>query len=85
MVKAHGQATNAAELAGVKLLELATRCHAREMSGRMLRRLPVLAHSRHIRAHSTNVSAVRWISAMIQCVDAESDQMDKVEGKLAEL
>ncbi|KAK4050831.1 hypothetical protein OIV83_003253 [Microbotryomycetes sp. JL201] len=47
------------------------------MSGRTLRRLPVIAHANHIKTHS-RVSLETWIEAMMKAVVDERSQMDKV-------
>lgn len=44
------------------------------MSGRTLRRLPVLAHSKYIRSQS-KVSLEVWIEAMITTVKEEGEQL----------
>ncbi|GAA5821263.1 hypothetical protein JCM10212_004223 [Sporobolomyces blumeae] len=75
-----------------KLLRLAEKCQG--LSGRTLRRLPVLAHARHISlahgATTSSGSASRssrrkvpklevWLDAMDKCVDEEASEMDKVD------
>ncbi len=50
------------------------------MSGRTLRRLPVLAHARYI-GYSKDISAPveEWIEAMYKVVQDEGKQMKKLE------
>ncbi|KAM0790830.1 hypothetical protein ACM66B_004675 [Microbotryomycetes sp. NB124-2] len=57
------------------LCQLAHAC--RGMSGRTLRRLPVIAHATHIKKHS-RVPLHAWIEAMMKAVADERAQMDKV-------
>ncbi|KAK4050742.1 hypothetical protein OIO90_004964 [Microbotryomycetes sp. JL221] len=59
-----------------KLFELAHTCHG--MSGRTLRRLPVLAHANHIRTHN-RVSLENWIDAMCKSAQQEAEQMNRVK------
>lgn len=53
------------------------------MSGRSLRRLPVLAHARHIGINTTDEmhqSPVEdWIEAMQRVVEEEGEQMNRLE------
>lgn len=49
------------------------------MSGRLLRRLPVLAHARHIGMGGSKRPKMQvWLDAMTKCVREEGRQMDKV-------
>ncbi|GAA5959456.1 hypothetical protein JCM3765_002332 [Sporobolomyces pararoseus] len=71
----------------LKLGRLAEKCQG--MSGRTLRRLPVLAHARHIGLHAAASSTRRgaksrmpqmevWLEAMQRCVEEEGKELDKV-------
>ncbi|GAA5845714.1 hypothetical protein JCM3766R1_001146 [Sporobolomyces carnicolor] len=73
----------------LKLERLAEKCQG--MSGRTLRRLPVLAHARHIGLHAVaprsgpgrkNRSRMPkmevWLEAMDKCVEEEGVELDKV-------
>lgn len=51
------------------------------MSGRTLRRLPVLAHAKHIGMTTHKPKMEVWLRAMAASVKEEGEQMDKVEGK----
>ncbi|GAA5856603.1 hypothetical protein JCM8547_005885 [Rhodosporidiobolus lusitaniae] len=66
-----------------KLFELAGVCQG--LSGRTLRRLPVLAHARHLSLSTSFSSASRprlqkWLDAMQKCVEEEGREMERVEG-----
>lgn len=53
------------------------------LSGRSLRRLPVLAHARHIGSHfafGPKPKLEVWINAMRRCVEEEGKEMDRVSG-----
>ncbi|GAA5858012.1 hypothetical protein JCM5353_008163 [Sporobolomyces roseus] len=72
-----------------KLYNLAAKCQG--MSGRTLRRLPVLAHARHIGLHaqggkkkggSRMPKMEIWLEAMEKCVEEEGNELDKVEGNI---
>jgi len=64
------------------------------MSGRTLRRLPVLAHARHIGLHAQGGGGKKkkggsrmpkmevWLEAMEKCVEEEGNELDKVEGNI---
>ncbi|OWZ64058.1 hypothetical protein AYX14_02772 [Cryptococcus neoformans] len=65
------------------LADLAVRCHAIELSGRTLRKLPVIAHARHLSSSSSSTSSMgeyrslkveRWIEAMHKVVDVEQEK-----------
>ncbi|TNY17990.1 thyroid receptor-interacting protein 13 [Rhodotorula diobovata] len=63
------------------LYSLAHQCQG--LSGRTLRRLPVLAHARHIAvayASSARPRLATWLEAMRKTVEEEGREMDKVEG-----
>ncbi|GAA5893987.1 hypothetical protein JCM6882_007951 [Rhodosporidiobolus microsporus] len=65
------------------LADLARQCQG--LSGRTLRRLPVLAHARHLSSSSFASSGLRprlekWLDAMKRCVEEEGREMEKVEG-----
>ena len=65
---------------------LALACHAQRLSGRSLRRLPVLSHARYIGMTSGSASDVEvWLKAMSKCVEDEGKQMELVEKGIAEL
>lgn len=49
------------------------------MSGRTLRRLPVLAHARYIGMSLNSPPMEVWLEAMSKAVKEESDQMDLVD------
>ncbi|TYJ51399.1 hypothetical protein B9479_008031 [Cryptococcus floricola] len=69
---------------GASLAELAIRCHAIELSGRTLRKLPVLAHARYLSSSSGEHRAQkieRWIDAMNKVVAVEAE---KKEGPVSE-
>ncbi|BGP42320.1 hypothetical protein JCM10449v2_006325 [Rhodotorula kratochvilovae] len=71
------QETRCSEL----LYSLAHECTG--LSGRTLRRLPVLAHARHIAvsyASSARPKLEVWLEAMRKTVEEEGREMDKVEG-----
>ncbi|KAI0346929.1 P-loop containing nucleoside triphosphate hydrolase protein [Trametopsis cervina] len=75
-------------IVAIKLLSLAEKCRAQEMSGRSLRRLPVLAHARYVgtmphlgplRSENTERKARKgatdiqlWLDAMENVVDAQA-------------
>ncbi|GAA5823877.1 hypothetical protein JCM11251_003328 [Rhodosporidiobolus azoricus] len=66
------------------LADLAERCKG--LSGRTLRRLPVLAHARHLSSSSSLGAASRprlekWLEAMVKCVEEEGREMEKVGGE----
>ncbi|GAA5897625.1 Pch2p [Sporobolomyces salmoneus] len=72
-------------LCSLKLEKLAEKCQG--MSGRTLRRLPVLAHARHIGLHGATSSSRSksrmpkmevWLEAMEKCVEEEGKELDKV-------
>ncbi|WVR03590.1 hypothetical protein IAU60_000582 [Kwoniella sp. DSM 27419] len=68
---------NKSDRASGALAELATRCHAIELSGRTLRKLPVLAHARHLCSASAENRAIRlerWIEAMSKVVGNEEEK-----------
>jgi hypothetical protein len=53
------------------------------MSGRTLRRLPVLAHARHMSNAAPGTGPIKmriWLEAMKKSVQEEGDQMDKIDG-----
>lgn len=56
-----------------------------QMSGRTLRRLPVLAHARHIGMSGSGggrggkLGMERWLEAMVKCVGEEEEQMGRIE------
>lgn len=55
-----------------------------EMSGRTLRRLPVLSHARHLGMTSTSTASIpvkmwKWLKAMEKCVLEEGEQMEKID------
>ncbi|WVO23443.1 uncharacterized protein IAS62_004797 [Cryptococcus decagattii] len=65
------------------LVDLAIRCHAIELSGRTLRKLPVIAHARYLSSSSSSTSSMgeyrsfkveRWIEAMNKVVDVEQEK-----------
>ncbi|GAA5991775.1 hypothetical protein JCM10908_001136 [Rhodotorula pacifica] len=63
------------------LYELAEQCKG--LSGRTLRRLPVLAHARHIGISHNNSQAPKletWIGAMRKCAAEDGREMEKVNG-----
>ncbi|GAA5930767.1 hypothetical protein JCM3775_003860 [Rhodotorula graminis] len=63
------------------LFSLANQCQG--LSGRTLRRLPVLAHARHIAvsfASSARPRLATWLEAMRKTVEEEGREMDRVEG-----
>ncbi|GJN92359.1 hypothetical protein Rhopal_005389-T1 [Rhodotorula paludigena] len=65
------------------LFSLAQQCQG--LSGRTLRRLPVLAHARHIATSFASAARPRlqtWLEAMRRVVDEEGREMDKVEGRV---
>ncbi|KPV73534.1 uncharacterized protein RHOBADRAFT_38097 [Rhodotorula graminis WP1] len=64
------------------LFSLANQCQ-QGLSGRTLRRLPVLAHARHIAvsfASSARPRLATWLEAMRKTVEEEGREMDRVEG-----
>ncbi|KAG7097203.1 hypothetical protein E1B28_004574 [Marasmius oreades] len=74
------------KLVGLRLLGLATQCRVQEMSGRALRRLPVLALARYIGIgkipdssegkHTANADA--WFDGMENIVQQQAQQRDKL-------
>lgn len=55
------------------------------LSGRTLRRLPVLAHARHIGSRLASIARPKlesWIVAMRKCVQSEGKEMDRVNGNV---
>ncbi|GAA5940440.1 hypothetical protein JCM1841_003051 [Sporobolomyces salmonicolor] len=64
------------------LCAVAEQCQG--MSGRTLRRLPVLAHARHIGVtYGTRRPRMEvWLDAMRKCVEEEGRELEKVEGKV---
>ncbi|GAA6016077.1 hypothetical protein JCM8202_005403 [Rhodotorula sphaerocarpa] len=65
------------------LYELAEQCQG--LSGRTLRRLPVLAHARHIGSRLASIARPKlesWIVAMRKCVQEEGKEMDRVNGNV---
>ena len=64
-----------------------TLSNSQGMSGRTLRRLPVLAHARHIGISSggsaqgagTGVRMKVWLRAMVKTVKEEGEQMTKID------
>ncbi|GAA5842023.1 hypothetical protein JCM9279_002758 [Rhodotorula babjevae] len=63
------------------LFALAHQCQG--LSGRTLRRLPVLAHARHIAvsfASSARPRLATWLEAIRKTVEEEGKEMDRVEG-----
>ncbi|GAA6013615.1 hypothetical protein JCM10207_004791 [Rhodosporidiobolus poonsookiae] len=72
-----GRAWRCSEL----LYDLSETCQG--LSGRTLRRLPVLAHARHLSQAFGSASRPRlekWLEAMQRTVEEEGREMDKVEG-----
>ncbi|BGP10258.1 hypothetical protein JCM10049v2_006141 [Rhodotorula toruloides] len=62
------------------LFDLAHRCKG--LSGRTLRRLPVLAHARHISSSFASSARPRletWLEAMCKCVEEEGKEMEKID------
>ncbi|KAM0754327.1 AAA-domain-containing protein [Meredithblackwellia eburnea MCA 4105] len=59
-----------------RLWELAKECHAAQLSGRALRRLPVLAHAKYGTGTSTRLED--WLEAMVRCVRGELVQTKMV-------
>ncbi|GAA5974715.1 hypothetical protein JCM11641_007236 [Rhodosporidiobolus odoratus] len=67
-----------------KLYDLSHACQG--LSGRTLRRLPVLAHARHISSSASfsftsgrRPGLEKWIDAMRKCVEEEGKEMEKVQ------
>ncbi|BGP18675.1 hypothetical protein JCM10213v2_006741 [Rhodosporidiobolus nylandii] len=67
-----------------RLYELANACQG--LSGRTLRRLPVLAHARHLSLSSFSsgrrAPLEKWLDAMCKCVEEEGREMERVEGAI---
>ncbi|KAI0691385.1 P-loop containing nucleoside triphosphate hydrolase protein [Cytidiella melzeri] len=91
----NGQVREKAKSVAIKLLSLADKCRAQEMSGRSLRRLPVLAHARYIgtmpsmgprrtegvnsRTHEGATDVVLWLNAMEKVVDAQAIERGRLQ------
>ncbi|ORY89054.1 P-loop containing nucleoside triphosphate hydrolase protein [Leucosporidium creatinivorum] len=77
--------SNRDEKCSEALWELAHACQKQQFSGRTLRRLPVLAHARHLGLSSSISSAgqgtrmEQWLEAMRKCVEEEVREMGKIE------
>jgi hypothetical protein len=52
------------------------------MSGRTLRRLPVLAHAKYIGMRTNKVGLESWLGAMEKCMKDQEVDMEKVEGRI---
>lgn len=59
------------------LLRLAERCAKLRISGRFLRRLPLVAHSRYLK-NGSGIRVERWITAFAKCIDDEVVSMDRI-------
>lgn len=69
-----GAPANASSRAGYDLLNLANKCKG--LSGRSLRRLPVLAHAHHIGMAQAPIECEVWLAAMAQALQ----EMNKEDG-----
>ncbi|WVQ93563.1 hypothetical protein IAU59_000638 [Kwoniella sp. CBS 9459] len=78
--------SNRKERIGSALASLAKRCHSLELSGRTLRKLPVLAHARFLFSPSGDHrphSIERWIEAMDKIVDIEENKKKQEAARAA--
>ncbi|KAF9263702.1 AAA-domain-containing protein [Marasmius fiardii PR-910] len=74
------------KLVGLRLLSLATKCKAQQMSGRALRRLPVLALARYISIGKTSnalgdkhtANADAWFEGMEKIIQEQAQQREKI-------
>lgn len=64
--------------ASASLLALAERCAKQRISGRFLRRVPLVAHSRYLK-NASGVRVERWIAAFAKCIDDEVKSMSSIE------
>lgn len=64
--------------ASASLLHLAERCAKQRISGRFLRRVPLVAHSRYLK-NASGVRVERWIAAFAKCIDDEVRSMTSIE------
>ncbi|BGP26603.1 thyroid receptor-interacting protein 13 [Rhodotorula toruloides] len=67
-------------LCSSQLYDLAHRCQG--LSGRTLRRLPVLAHARHISSSFASSARPRletWLDAIRTCIEEEGKEMQKID------
>lgn len=64
--------------ASASLLALAERCARQRISGRFLRRVPLVAHSRYLK-NASGVRVERWIAAFAKCIDDEVKSMTSIE------
>lgn len=64
--------------ASAELLRLAERCARQRISGRFLRRVPLVAHSRYLK-NAAGVRVERWIAAFARCIDDEARSMASIE------
>ena len=64
--------------ASASLLSLAERCARQRISGRFLRRVPLVAHSRYLK-NASGVRVERWIAAFAKCIDDEVTSMTSIE------
>lgn len=63
--------------ASTSLLNLAERCARQRISGRFLRRVPLVAHSRYLK-NASGVRVERWIAAFAKCIDDEVRSMASI-------
>lgn len=64
--------------ASAALMRLAERCARQRISGRFLRRVPLVAHSRYLRS-AAGVRVERWIAAFAKCIEDEVRSMSSIE------
>lgn len=75
----HTSEMSASSMAGVQLLNIAYGCKG--MSGRSLRRLPVLAHAHHIGMAEAPIDCELWLEAMAKAFrEIQGEQQSTVNG-----